>query len=74
MRSATLLASSRFNSVRWRWNDEDDGSFVEIRMVPDTLTGLYALHITDFTDDDDKDWLYSAWSHNFDRMYRSSGV
>ncbi len=74
VRTATVDVIDRFACIRWHWDDVHDGSYVEIRMVPNALTGEFTLHVTDFTDDDDKDWLFSIWEHNFKRLYRSSGV
>ena len=31
-RQATLTFNERYERVRWQWDDEDDESFVEIRM------------------------------------------
>ena len=73
-RKATLLASVKFSHIRWRWDDDDDGSFVEIRMERSVISDDYTLHITDFTTPDDADWLEAAWDHNFKRLYLSSGV
>lgn len=72
-RSATLLASVKFSHIRWSWDDEDD-TYVEIRMERSAISDDYTLHITDFTTDDDADWLQAAWEHNFKRLYLSSGV
>ena len=74
MRTATVLRVEKFNRIRWRWNDDGEATFVEIRMQRDQLTEEYALHITDFADDDDRDWLFGAWNHNFERLHQSSGL
>ena len=74
-RSAQFVARDRYGRVRWRWNDESNlDTYVEIRMERSALSGEYALHITDFASPDDEEWQRSAWAHNFDRLYRSSGV
>ena len=36
-RQATLTFNERYERVRWQWDDEDDESFVEIRMERSTL-------------------------------------
>lgn len=73
-RTATIVAIEKFGRIRWHWDDDDEATYVEIRMDRNALTGEYTLHITDFTDDDDKEWLYDIWNQNFERLYRSSGV
>lgn len=74
VREATVEKHEKYGCIRWTWNDENDGSYVEIRMEKNNLTGQYMLTVTDFTDDDDKDWLLNIWAHNFDRLRRSAGV
>ena len=73
-RQATLTFNERYERVRWQWDDEDDESFVEIRMERSTLSGQYTLHITDFVSNDDLEWLQDTWSYNFERLRRTSGV
>lgn len=73
-RKATITRRDRFAAVRWHWDDEDDDSYVEIRMERGMLSGEITLHIIDFTTDDDSDWLYAAWQHNFDNLKTKSGV
>ncbi len=73
-RQATLLNLERFGRIRWRWDDEDDESYVEIRMERSSLSEEITLHITDFATEDDSDWLQSAWKHNFDKLRVRSGV
>ena len=74
VRHATLSTCDRYMRVRWQWDDDNDGSYVEIRMERSSLSGQYSLHITDFADDDDREWLADAWRHNYDRMRLASGV
>ena len=73
-RRARLLNLDRYGRIRWRWEDDADDTFVEIRMERGTLSGEFTLHVTDFTPDDDADWLHSAWHHNFDKLRLRSGV
>ena len=73
-RQATLTFCERYERVRWQWDDEDDESFVEIRMERSSLSGQYTLHVTDFVSTDDLEWLQDTWSHNFERLRRTSGV
>lgn len=73
-RTATLVACERYKKVRWKWDDEDDDSYVEIVMQRSVISGQYSLQITDFFPDDDEEWLQSTWQHNFKRLRRSSGV
>ena len=73
-RHATLLRLDRLSRIRWHWDGDDDDTFVEIRMERGTLSDEFTLHITDFADDGDTDWLHSAWQHNFDNLRQRSGI
>lgn len=74
IRCATVITIDKFKRIVWRWDDEDDTSYVEIRMERSQMTQQYTLYITDFTDEDDMEWLRDAWKHNFKRLYQSCGV
>lgn len=74
VRMATVSVVEKYGRIRWSWDDETDGSYVEIRMEKCCLTGGYMLSVTDFTDDGDKDWLEDIWTSNFERLRRKCGV
>lgn len=73
-RRATLQRMERYNLVRWHWDDDTDGTYVEIRMERSPVSGELTLRITDFAQPDDEEWLRSAWRHNFDTLHRRSGM
>ena len=74
MRQAILLYADCLNRIRWSWDDEDGDAYVEISMSCSPVSGEITLHVTDFTIEDDAEWLYSTWQHNFDRLRLKSGV
>ncbi len=74
MRQATLLRMDNLSRIRWSWDDEDDDTYVEISMVCSPVSGEITLHVTDFIPEEDADWLYSTWLHNFDSLRLKSGV
>ncbi|WP_337385546.1 START-like domain-containing protein [Prevotella sp.] len=74
MRQATLLRADNQSRIRWSWDDEDDDTYVEISMVCSPVSGEITLHVTDFTPEEDADWLCSTWRHNFDSLRLKSGV
>ena len=73
-RQATLLKMSPYDRIRWHWNDEEEDTYVEIRMETSQMSGEITLHITDFATEDDEEWTRSAWMHNFANMRTCSGV
>ena len=57
------------------WEDEEDeDTYVELRIEGNILTGDFTLHITDFTDEDDVDALYEIWNGNMKKLHRVSGL
>ena len=74
MRRAILLYADCLSRIRWSWDDEDGDAYVEISMSCSPVSGEITLHVTDFTIEDDAEWLYSTWQHNFDRLRLKSGV
>lgn len=74
-RSGTIICFDRYDRIRWRWDDDcSDGTYVEIRMERSSLSDEFTLHITDFSPDDDIDWLRSVWQHNFKMFGLRNGV
>ena len=74
-RSGTIICLDRYDRIRWRWDDDRaDSTYVEIRMERSSLSDEFTLHITDFSLDDDIDWLRSVWQHNFKMLGLRNGV
>lgn len=73
-RKAHFVAKERLCRVRFHWDDDPEDVFVEIRMERCSLSGTYSLFITDFSDEDDTEWLYSTWEKNLKRLHETSGV
>lgn len=75
IRSAKITAREKNKYIRFVWDDEEDeGTYVELRIEGNILTGDFTLHITDFADDDDVDALYEIWHDNMKRLHRVSGL
>ena len=75
IRSAKITALEKNKYIRFVWEDEEDeGTYVELRIEGNILTGDFMLHITDFTDEDDVDALYEIWNGNMKKLHRVSGL
>lgn len=44
IRCATVITIDKFKRIVWRWDDEDDTSYVEIRMERSQMTQQYTLY------------------------------
>lgn len=74
MRLAKVRESVKQNRFSFHWTDEDEETYVELRMERNTLTNNFTLFITDFADDDDTEWLHNTWDKNFKKLHQTSGL
>ena len=72
-RTAKIVEESPMSHFRWAWEDDTE-NFVELRMERSDITNDYILTITDFTDEDDEEWLNAVWDKNFDRLHHATGL
>ena len=73
-KSATLLSMRAGNYVRFHWNDEEQGTFFELRIDYNELTESYTLIIIDFATPDEADDLKELWDSQVERLRRLCGV
>ena len=58
---AELISSKNNQFVKFKWLENEDNSFFEIRIVVDELTKDSSLIITDFSDEDEVDESKMLW-------------
>ena len=58
---AELISSKNNQFVKFKWLENEDNSFFEIRIVVDELTKDASLVITDFSDEDEVDESKMLW-------------
>ena len=58
---AELISSKNNQFVKFKWLENEDNSFFEIRIVVDELTKDVSLIITDFSDEDEVDESKMLW-------------
>ena len=58
---AELLSSKNNKFVKFKWLDNDENSFFEIKIVVDELTKDVSLVITDFAEEDEIDEAKMLW-------------
>ena len=58
---AELISSKNNQFVKFKWLENEDNSFFEIRIVVDELTKDASLIITDFSDEDEVDESKMLW-------------
>jgi len=72
---ASLVSLRRDVYVRYRWNDDQERTFFEMRISKSELTDETTLSVTDYADnDDDQEELTDLWNQQVDNLKRSLGV
>lgn len=65
---AHLKKHSIDSFVRFEWDEADDKTFFEMRIIVDEITQDVSLFITDFTDEDDLDESKMLWENQIDSL------
>lgn len=75
IRHARVIECEKFCNIRFVWEDEEEeNTYVDLRMERNTLTGDFTLHITDFAEEEEVDALQSIWAENMKRLHHTSGL
>ena len=74
IRQAQLIECVKYDHIKLKWEEEDEGTYWEMRIAKSELTHYLNLLITDFADDEDADALMILWESNLDRLHRASGL
>lgn len=69
-RVAELINCRQGTYVRFHWLDEEEGTYFELRIIRNELTGNYSLEITDFAEVDEEDDVRSLWDSSIDALKR----
>ena len=69
-RSADLINCRQNTYVRFHWHDEEPGTFFEIRIVRNNLTGMSALEITDFAMPGESADIRNLWDTSIEALHR----
>lgn len=74
-KEATILESVKNDHFRFRWDEEEDeGTYIDLRMEKNDLTNVYILYITDFADPGDTEGLKDLWNGELEQLHRVTGV
>lgn len=72
---ASLVSMRRDVYVRYKWNDDNEKTFFEMRISKSELTDETTLSVTDnAVDDDDRDELSDLWDQQVENLKRILGV
>ena len=69
---AQLTGSKENVFAKYKWLDQDNGSF-EFRIQVDDITGETALMITDFSEEEEEDETILSWNNAIQRLHRVIG-
>lgn len=73
---AELITKKSDERIRWKWlENENDGSYFELKIQVDALTKDVSLIITDFADDDDDvEEAKQLWENQIDELKHTIGA
>jgi len=66
--NAEMLDDIHEERVRFRWEDADEGEYLEFRMYKSGVTNETVLEITDFCDDDEVDSQMDLWNTQLKKL------
>lgn len=73
-RTARLMNSHQYSYIRFHWTDDERGTFFELRMDEDELTGDYILTVTDFVEKGDEEEMEKLWNIQIKALKREAGI
>lgn len=65
---AKLLKRKSDEFVRFVWEEEDDDSYFEMKIIVDEITSDVSLFITDFADDDELEEAKMLWENQISSL------
>jgi hypothetical protein len=70
---AKLLKRKSDEFVRFSWEENDDGSYFEMRIIVDEITKDVSLFITDFAEEDEVDEAKMLWENQISSLKQVLG-
>lgn len=70
---ATVIAIRTEKYVRYRWKDEDDKAYFELRVDVSEMTDTTLLTVTDFAEPDELEESKSLWNYQVEALQRLLG-
>ena len=71
--NAEMLDDIQEERVRFKWEDADEGEYLEFRMYESGVTNETVLEITDFCDDDEVDSQMDLWNTQLKKLKTECG-
>lgn len=72
--TSDVVARKKNRYIRLHWQEDEPGTYWEMKLEESELTGQFVLVVTDFADADDLDFLHGLWNDNIDRLHRATGL
>ena len=73
-RKATLVAQRNGVYVKFKWEDEDQNYFFEMRITYNELVMQHMLEITDFAEKDEIEDVKNLWDSQIEQLRRHTGM
>lgn len=72
--TATILEHRVNGLIRFHWNDDEEETYWEMKLVKNELDDYYHLKVTDFAEKDEVGDLIEIWNENMERFRTISGI
>ena len=73
-RTAHLVAQRNGVYVRFKWEDEEQHCFFEMRITYNELVMQYMLEVTDFAEKDEVEDVKNLWDSQIEQLRRNTGM
>lgn len=73
-RRANLIAQRNGVYVRFRWEDEEQQCFFEMRITYNEMVRQHMLEVTDFAEKDEVEDIKSIWDSQMEQFCRATGM
>ena len=73
-RKATLASQRNGVYVRFKWEDEDQHCYFEMRITYNEMILQHALEITDFAEPDEVEDVKNLWDSEIEQLRRCTGM
>jgi len=70
---AVLLKKKSDEFIKFKWSENDDDSFFEMRIIVDEITKDVSLFITDFAEEDEVDEAKMLWTNQVSSLKQILG-
>lgn len=74
IRTATILEIVKNEHIQFRWDDEEEDTYIRIKIAQSDLTKEIHITVTDFASEEDVEALQRLWQDSLQRLHHITGL